>query len=101
MREVDNMITNMFNEEVKPKCAYRADVHNFIKAMDKAGIVFPTTKAEMMKKFGDMQIQIDYDNKCIPAKAFIEKMVKEDFDCASSFYDAMFAELIPNSIQYE
>lgn len=89
----------MFNENVKPGCAYRADVHNFIKAMDKAGITFPTTKTAMMEKFGDMTIQIDYDKK-IPARQFIEKIVKEEFECASAFYDAMFAELIPNSIQY-
>ena len=42
------MYVENINELSNPRCAYRADCHNFIKAMNKANITFPATKGEMI-----------------------------------------------------
>lgn len=42
---------------------YTSEAHNLIKAMGKAGITFPATKAELLEKFGDMTIKVDFDKE--------------------------------------
>lgn len=51
---------------------YTSEAHNLIKAMGKAGITFPATKAELLEKFGDMTIKVDFDKE-----AKISDTVKE------------------------
>lgn len=89
--------TALYNGVKDPLCAYRADCHLFIKAMNKANITFPTTKSEIIEKLGNIEVQYDYD-KFAPAKAFIEKLYLEEFDNALFFWEAMLADGFPGNL---
>ena len=66
---------------------YTSEAHNLIKAMGKAGITFPATKAELLEKFGDMTIKVDFDKEAkIPDT--VKEMVPEDYSCACAFRNA-------------
>ena len=94
------MKMNMFNEKLERDCAYRSDVHNLVKAVQKAEILFPCTLEEVNEKLTGLQIQVDFD-EFVPAESFLEKVEMGYFENAFVFYNALFAELIPNSLQYE
>jgi len=94
------MKTNMFNEKLERRCAYRSDVHNFVKVLQKAEIMFPCSKDDIVAKIKGIEVQVDF-NEFIPATSFIESVEMQEFVNAFIFYNAMFSELIPNSLQYE
>lgn len=94
------MKTNMYNEKLERDCAYRCDVHNLVKAVQRAEIMFPCTLEEVKEKLTGMQIQVDFD-EFVPGESFLEKVEMKEFENAFVFYNALFAELIPNSLQYE
>ena len=62
-------------------------VHFVVKAMRKAGIVFPITKAEALAKAGDIQVRVDFD-KYASLYSIIDACVPEEYPNAESFYCA-------------
>ena len=55
--------------------------------MGKAGITFPATKAELLEKFGDMTIKVDFDKEAKISDT-VKEMVPEDYSCACAFRNA-------------
>ena len=66
---------------------FTTEAHYMFKAVAKAGIFFPMSKADCIIKAGDLQVKVDWD-KFIPLKDIIESMKPEFFDNASHFYNA-------------
>ena len=64
--------------------------HFMIKAVRKAGIVFPITKAEAVARAGDAQVRVDFD-KYVSLASIIEAFVPEKYPNAESFYCAYIA----------
>lgn len=69
---------------------YTSGVHNFHKAMAKAGIVFPISKAEIIKALEGLEVQVDFET-FIPAVSMVERMKPESFENAAAFYNAYTA----------
>ncbi|MGE4353218.1 MAG: hypothetical protein AB7D36_03925 [Oscillospiraceae bacterium] len=69
---------------------YTSDIHNFHKAMAKAGIVFPATKAEIIRALGDQKVQVDFD-AFVPAASLVERIIPDTYENAAAFYNAYFA----------
>jgi hypothetical protein len=75
--------------------AFCSPVHVFVKTMDKAGIQFPTTKSEIIKAFGDIEVQVA-DNSFVKAGSIVKKLVPEEYENGSAFMCAYFsASYIP------
>ena len=64
--------------------------HYLIKAVRKAGIVFPITKAGAIAKAGDTMVKVDFDRYDRLA-SIIETFSPEEFPNAESFYCAYVA----------
>ena len=62
-------------------------VHFVVKAVRKAGIVFPITKAEALAKAGDIQVRVDFD-KYASLYSIIEAFGPQEYPNAESFYCA-------------
>ena len=62
-------------------------VHFVVKAVRKAGIVFPITKAEAIAKAGDIQVRVDFD-KYTSLASIIEAFGPQEYPNAESFYCA-------------
>jgi hypothetical protein len=69
---------------------YTSDLHNYHKAMGKAGVVFPATKAEIIDALGDLQVQVDFDT-FVPASSLVERILIENYENAAAFYNAYMA----------
>jgi hypothetical protein len=81
---------------------YTADLHNFHKALGKAGVVFPATKAEIIEALGDTQIQIDFD-AFVKASSNVRRLPIDSFPNAAAFYNCYIAsgmEALKKSINY-
>ena len=64
-----------------------AEPHFMMKAVSKAGIIFPVSKAECIEKAGDIQVKVDFD-AYEPLAFILERMAPEFFENASHFYNA-------------
>ena len=64
--------------------------HFMVKAVRKAGIVFPITKAEAIARAGDIQVKVDFD-KYDSLAAIIGAFSPEEYPNAESFYCAYMA----------
>ncbi|MDR1604463.1 MAG: hypothetical protein LBS10_06695 [Gracilibacteraceae bacterium] len=81
---------------------YTSDLHNFHKALSKAGVVFPATKGEILKALGDARIQVDFDS-FIRAAGNVERMPVESYPNAAAFYNSYIAsgfEALKKTIGY-
>ena len=61
--------------------------HLMVKAMRKAGITFPATKAECMEKAGDAMVQVDFD-AFRPLRDVIAELDPDHFVNNEAFYSA-------------
>lgn len=68
-------------------------MHLFIKALDEAKIVFPTTKVNALEKSINVKVPID-SNKYINLSSIIEEFEPEYYESGSAFFTAY------NSILY-
>ena len=64
--------------------------HFMVKAVRKAGIDFPITKAEALTKAGDIQVRVDFEEYA-SLYSIIESMIPEDFPTGAAFYNAYVA----------
>jgi hypothetical protein len=81
---------------------YTSDLHNFHKALAKAGVVFPATKEEIVRALGDTKIQVDFDT-FIKAADNVARMPVTSFPNAAAFYNCYIAsgmEEMKKSINY-
>lgn len=69
---------------------YTSEGHNLIKAMGRLGITFPATKAELLEKFGDTAIKVDFDKEAKISDT-VKKMVPEEYENACAFRTAYIA----------
>lgn len=69
---------------------YTSGLHNFHKAMGKAGVVFPMSKADIIKALGDLQVQVSADS-FVSAASLVEPMVPTDYENGAAFYNAFVA----------
>lgn len=67
-----------------------AGTHLFLKALEKAGVSFPTTKAEVMEKLGDTVVQVGED-EFAPAAGIVEKFATDEYPNGSAFWCAYTA----------
>jgi len=85
------------------KCGYRADVHNFHKAMEKANVAFPCAKSEVISKLGNAKIQVDYsdaEEPFVEAASLVVPIKLDFFRNGAEFYNAFFAACVPNAVQF-
>ena len=66
---------------------FTTEAHYMFKAVAKAGIFFPMSKADCIAKAGDLQVKVDWD-KYLSLREILESMKPEVFDNASHFYNA-------------
>lgn len=64
--------------------AFSSASHVFVKAVNKAGVVFPTTKAEIVGKLGDTEVQVA-DDKFVKAASIVESMDVDEFPNGAAF----------------
>lgn len=62
---------------------YPAFVHNIVKTLE--DVDYPVSKNELIERFGDKQIQNDFDSSIL-FKDLLEKMPLDEFCCAHEFY---------------
>jgi hypothetical protein len=66
--------------------------HLFIKALAKAGVQFPISKAEIKTKLGDITLRLSETNK-IKAASLVEGIKPDYFDNGASFFCAYHSAL--------
>lgn len=66
---------------------FTSEPHFMMKAVAKAGIFFPISKADCIAKAGEIQVKVDFD-RYVPLRSILERMAPEHFDNASHFYNA-------------
>lgn len=66
---------------------FTTEAHYMFKAVAKAGIYFPISKADAIAKAGDLQVKVDWD-KYLSLKEILESMKPDFYDNASHFYNA-------------
>ena len=66
---------------------FTAEPHFMMKAVAKAGIVFPISRADCIARAGDLRVKVDFD-KTVPLTSILERMAPEFFENASHFYNA-------------
>ena len=69
---------------------FTMEPHFMMKAVTKAGIVFPISKADAISKAGDIEVKVDFD-KYVTLKSILERMVPDYYDNATFFYNAYMA----------
>lgn len=69
---------------------YTSGLHNFHKAMGKAGIVFPMSKSDIIKALDGLQVQVGFDS-FVAATSLVEGMIPENYENAAAFYNAYIA----------
>lgn len=66
---------------------FTTEAHYMFKAVAKAGIFFPISKADCIAKAGDLKVKVDWD-KYLTLKEILESMKPDFYDNASHFYNA-------------
>ena len=61
--------------------------HFMVKAVRKAGIRFPISKAECLEKAGELTVKVDFD-RTVPLRVILESMVPDFYENGASFYNA-------------
>ena len=69
---------------------FTCEPHFMMKAVTKAGISFPISKADALAKAGDLEVKVDFD-KYVTLRSILERMVPEYYDNATFFYSAYMA----------
>lgn len=69
---------------------FMAEEHYFRKAVAKAGISFPITKADAVAKAGDLAVRVDFD-QYITLASMIENMCPDYYENAAAFYCGYWA----------
>jgi hypothetical protein len=64
--------------------------HLLIKAVRKAGLTFPITKAEAIRRAGDLTVRVDFE-KYVPLADLFAACVPEEFENVSAFYNALLS----------
>jgi len=64
--------------------------HLLIKAVRKAGLTYPITKAEAMKRAEGICVRVDFD-KTAPLTALISSCVPDTFENVAAFYNALIS----------
>ena len=64
--------------------------HLLIKAVRKAGLTYPITKAEAMKRAEGITVRVDFD-KTAPLTALISSCVPDTFENVAAFYNALIS----------
>ena len=72
------------------KPSYPALFHYIQKAL--ADVAYPVTKQEILDKAGESPVFTDWETS-VPLSAFVKKIKKEQFSCASDFYCALIAAM--------
>jgi hypothetical protein len=67
-------------------------VHLFVKALGKAGVQFPASKTEIIKKLGDTRLRLSETN-IVEAKTLVENIVPDFFENGSAFFCAFHSAL--------
>ena len=65
------------------------ETHQVYKAVRKAGIGFPCTKAECVAKAGDLMIKTDPEHS-VPMREILERMPLERYENGAAFYSAYY-----------
>ena len=69
---------------------FTMEPHYMMKAVTKAGIAFPISKEDALKKAGDLKVKVDYD-QYVSLESIIERMVPDHYYNATFFYNAYVA----------
>ena len=64
--------------------------HLLIKAIQKAGLTFPITKGEAMKRAEGITVRVDFD-KTAPLTALISSCRPDTFENVAAFYNALIS----------
>lgn len=67
---------------------YLLESHYIAKALD--GIEFPIGKKELLEKYGDKEVRVDFD-KFIKLKEKIQLIKLEEFNSAAELYSALYS----------
>jgi hypothetical protein len=59
-----------------------------VKALAKAGIVFPISKKNLLDRIGSAQVQVDFDKK-ITVEEYCKNISVTDFENKSQFFNAL------------
>lgn len=66
---------------------FTMEPHYMMKAVAKAGIAFPISKADALTRAGVLEVRADYD-KVVTLASILERMVPDFYENASVFYNA-------------
>lgn len=66
---------------------FTSEPHFMMKAVAKAGILFPISRQDCIAKAGDLQVKVDFD-RYVPLRSILERMAPDFFENASRFYNA-------------
>lgn len=69
---------------------YGATMHNVVKALADAGVVFPVSRAELLSRAGKLEIGVDFGKKIALAK-FCEEIKTDYFENKCQFFCALGA----------
>jgi hypothetical protein len=64
--------------------------HLLIKAVRKAGLTFPITKAEAIRRAGDIMVRVDFE-KYVPLADLFAACVPEEFENVPALYNALLS----------
>lgn len=78
---------------------FTMEMHYMIKAVWKAGILFPASKDECLAKAGDLQVKTGWDQQT-PLKDLIAALKPSYFDNATHFYNAYVCSRVEGLAQY-
>ena len=68
--------------------AFCSGNHVFWKAVSKAGVLFPTTKKEIIEKLGDVEVQVS-DDTFVKAASIVNNLPIDSFENGSEFWCAV------------
>ena len=64
--------------------------HLLIKAVRKAGLTFPITREEAVRRAGDITVRVDFE-KYVPLADLFAACVPTEFDTVAALYNAMLS----------
>jgi hypothetical protein len=67
---------------------YMAAAHNTVRLLEAADISFPISKADLLAKVGDKEVQIDYDKK-VTMNEYCKNIKVDVFTCKAQFFNAL------------
>jgi hypothetical protein len=67
---------------------FMAGVHFIVRSM--ADVEYPISKSDLIKRVGNRKVRVDW-NATKTMKELIAPIKLDEFECAASFYNALFA----------